>query len=67
MTPSRENLAGVHAAGMPLVVVARVVSTGPAGAAMPLKFSAHYDDHWEFVTHELVFVTELATAEMEQL
>ena len=49
------------------MVVARVVSTGPAGAAMPLRFSAHYDDHWEYATHELVFVTEMATAEVEQL
>ena len=58
---------GVHTAGEALLVVARVVSTGPAGAARPLRFSAHYDDHWAFATHELVFVTEMTSAEVEEL
>ena len=49
------------------MVVARVVSTGPVGAAMPLTFSAHYDDHWEYATHELVFMTEMASADVERL
>ncbi len=57
----------MRTAGEALVVVARVVSTGPVGAAMPLRFSAHYDDHWEYSTHELVFVTEMASAGVEQL
>ena len=54
-------------AGAPLFAVARVVSAGSAGAAMPLTFSAHFDDHWEFTTHELVFVTEPSVAVSEQL
>ena len=62
-----DTLVGAHPAGKALVVVARVASTGPAGAAKPLMFSAHYDDHQQFATHELVFVTEMATAEVEQL
>ena len=50
-------------AGAPLYTVARVISTGPAGASTPLTFRAHYDDHWAFTTHELVFLLRSAVAE----
>ena len=57
----------VSLAGAPLFAVARVASAGSAGAAMPLTFSAHFDDNWEFTTHELVFVTEPSVAQSELL
>jgi hypothetical protein len=51
-------------AGGLLFAVARLVSEGNLG---PLVFSAHYDDHWEFTTHDLVFVSEPLVAVSEQL
>lgn len=54
-------------AGGPLFAVGRVVSAGPAGASTPLTFSAHYDNHWDFTTHELVFVIKSLGAEAAAL
>lgn len=51
-------------AGGPLFAVARLVSRGHLG---PLVFTAHYDDHWEFTMHDLVFVSEPLVAMSEQL
>ena len=54
-------------AGAPLFAVGRVLSAGPAGASTPLTFSAHYDNHWEFTTHELNFVLKSSGAEAAEL
>ena len=54
----------VRLAGGPLFAVARLVSRGNLG---PLVFTAHYDDHWEFTTHDLVFVSKPLVAMSEQL
>ena len=56
------NTGAYLCAGAPLYTVARVISTGPAGASTPLTFRAHYDDHWDFTTYELVFVLRSAVA-----
>ena len=54
-------------AGASLYAVGRVVSAGPAGASTPLTFSAHYDNHWDFTTHELHFVLKSSGAEAAAL
>ena len=57
-------------AGAALSVIAQITTMPPKDPEKefpPLTFRAYYDDHWEFCTHELVFLSEPLVAELDEL